>query len=140
MIPSVPQVLVNLAELVVRQAAPDLLASDRQTALGMSAALMGLAAQSWDSAAHHLVQENRALAALLDQGSAFLDARPAENPQDDLRLSVLQAINGQLRAQLIDLHIAVEGSELPEARALDAAIWRELVLSTERRLTAGSPV
>ena len=124
--PDVPSVLVEMAQLLVRNADPSVPPAERAGALGLSAALLGFAAQSWDGAAHNLVQENRAIRKLLGlQGS-----------DDDLRISALSAENGGLRQALIVRHAEVEGQDL----AMEAAIWAELVASTERRIVAGSPV
>lgn len=124
--PDVPAVLAETAALMVRNAAPDVPPAERAGALGLSAALLGFAAQAWDGAAHNLVQENRAIRALLGQAGS----------DEDLHLSVLSAENDRLRAALIALHIEVEGKD----PAKEAAIWAELVASTERRMVAGSPV
>jgi hypothetical protein len=124
--PDVSAVLVEMAGLVVRNAAPDVPPGERASALGLTAALMGFAAQAWDSAAHNLVQENRAIRELL--GLEGLD--------EDLRISALSAENGRLRQALIARHAEVEGKD----PAMEAAIWAELVASTERRMVAGSPV
>ncbi|MES2897580.1 MAG: hypothetical protein V4759_16280 [Pseudomonadota bacterium] len=124
--PDVPAVLAETAALMVRNAAPDVPPAERAGALGLSAALLGFAAQAWDGAAHNLVQENRAIRALLGEAGS----------DEDLHLSVLSAENDRLRAALIALHIEVEGKD----PAKEAAIWAELVASTERRMVAGSPV
>ncbi len=124
--PDVPAVLAETAALMVRNAAPDVPPAERAGALGLSAALLGFAAQAWDGAAHNLVQENRAIRALLDETGS----------DEDLRLSALSAENDRLRVALIALHIEVEGKD----PAKEAAIWAELVASTERRMVAGSPV
>ena len=135
MIPSVPAVLVDLAGKVAANAAPNVNPVDRASALGLSAMLMGLAAESWDSAAHHLVMENRAFRTLLAKGAAYVPP-PAEHAEDDFRLSALAAENGRLRAALIILQTAVEGRD----EAMNDAIWAELRASTERRKTQGSAV
>ena len=135
MIPPVPAVLVDLAGKVAANAAPDVNPVDRAGSLGLSAMLMGLAAEAWDSAAHHMVMENRALRGLLARGAAYVGP-PAERAEDDFRLSALGAENGRLRAALNVLHAAVEGRD----QALEAAIWAELVASTERRKIKGSAV
>ncbi|WP_332765448.1 hypothetical protein [Phenylobacterium sp.] len=124
--PDVAAVLAETAALLVRNAAPDVPPAERAGALGLSAALLGFAAQAWDGAAHNLVQENRAIRALLGEAGS----------DEDLRLSALSAENDRLRAALIALHIAVEGKD----PAKEAAIWAELVASTERRMVVGSPV
>ena len=86
-----------------------------------------MGAESWDAAAHNLVEENRAIRALL--GEAGEDT--------DLRLSALQAVNDRLRRNLIAAHIAAEqASDQPR---LDV-IWAELAASTERRKLSNSPV
>ena len=133
--PDIPAVLAELAGLVARNAAPDLDPAERAGALGLSAALLGMAAEAWDGAAQRLVEENRALRALLsDAGDrAGLDAALAGTEVDDLRISVLSAANARLRAGLIALQAAVEAEDSPEARALESRIWQELRLSTERR-------
>ena len=133
--PDIPVVLAELAGLVARNAAPDLDPAERAGALGLSAALLGMAAEAWDGAAQRLVEENHALRALLsDAGDrAGADAALAGAEDDDLRISVLSAANARLRAGLIALQAAVEAEDSPEARALESRIWEELRLSTERR-------
>lgn len=123
--PEVPSVLAELAQLLVRNADPAVQPADRASALGLSAALLGLAAQSWDGMAHNLVQENKAIRKLL--GLPGVD--------EDLRLSALSTENARLRTALIAKHIEVEGKD----PAMEAAIWAELLASTERRMVAGSP-
>lgn len=132
--PDIPAVLAELAGLVARNAAPDLNPAERAGALGLSAALLGMAAEAWDGAAQRLVEENRALRALLsDAGDlAGPDTALAGAEDDDLRISALSAANARLRAGLIALHAAVEAEDSPEARALESRIWEELRLSTER--------
>ncbi len=124
--PEVPHVLGEMAQLLVRNADPSVPPAERAGALSLTAALLGFAAQAWDGMAHNLVQENRAIRKLLGLDGA----------DEDLRLSVLSAENGRLRQALIEKHAEVEGQD----PAMDAAIWAELVASTERRMVAGSPV
>ncbi len=120
MTPDVPSVLAELAQLVLRNAAPDVPDGERANALSLSSMLLGLAAEVWDGAAENLVQENRALATLLDDTAA----------ESDLRLSVLRAENARLRGRLIAAHIAAERAG---DTAREDAIWAELRASTERR-------
>lgn len=135
MIPSVPAVLVDLAGKVMANAMPDANPTDRAATLGLSAMLMGLAAEAWDGAAHNLVMENRAIRGLLARGAAYVPP-PEERAEDDFRLSALAAENARLRAALITLQIAVEGRD----EAMNDAIWAELRASTERRKQQGSAV
>jgi hypothetical protein len=120
-------VLIELAGLMARNAEPGVPDGERANALRLSAGLLAMAAERWDSAADNLVRENRALAALLDDTAA----------QDDLRVSALGAENARLRARLIEAHIAAE--QAGDAQRLDA-IWAELVASTERRKISMAPV
>jgi len=120
MTPDVPSVLSELAGLLVRNAAPDVPDAERASALGLSSMLLALAAEVWDGAAENLVQENRALAVLLDD----------EASEASLRLSALRAENARLRARLIEAHVAAERAG---DAARDEAIWAELRASTERR-------
>ena len=120
MTPDVASVLSELALVLVRNAAPDVPAAERTNALTLSSMLLNLAAEVWDSAAENLVQENRTLAVLLED----------EAKETDLRLSALRAENARLRGLLIKAHIAAE--VVADTRR-EAAIWAELVASTERR-------
>ena len=120
MTPDVPSVLSELAGLLVRNAAPDVPDAERASALGLSSMLLALAAEVWDGAAENLVQENRALAVLLDD----------EASEASLRLSALRAENARLRARLIEAHVAAERAG---DAARDEAIWAGLRASTERR-------
>ena len=120
MTPQVPTVLSELALLAMRNAGPGVPDGERQNELTLTAMLLGVAAEVWDAAAEHLVRENRALAALLNDGAG----------EADLRLSVLRAANARLRGRLIAAHIAAEQAG---DTARDAAIWAELIASTERR-------
>jgi len=120
MTPEVSSVLSELAGLLVRNAAPDVPDAERASALGLSSMLLALAAEVWDGAAENLVQENRALAALLDDTAS----------EASLNLSALRAENARLRARLIQAHIAAEKAG---DTAREEAIWAELRASTERR-------
>jgi hypothetical protein len=127
MTPAVPSVLAELAGLLVRNSLPNVPDGERANALGLSAMLLSLAAEVWDGMAAMLVEENRAFRALLGEAGA----------DEDLRISALKAQNDRLRARLIEAHAAAEDSGDSER---DAAIWAELVASTERRKLSVSPV
>lgn len=125
--PAVPAVLAELAALLMKNAAPDAPAPERASDLGLSAMLLGVLAETWDRQAHILVEENRALRALLGERGA--DA--------DFHLSALKTENDRLRSALIDAHAAAEAAG--DAPRL-AAIWAELVAATERRKLSTAPV
>jgi hypothetical protein len=125
--PEVPAVLLQLAAVIGRNAAPGVPEPERASDLGITALLLAIAAEVWDGAAAKLVDENRALRDLLGERGS----------DEDLRLSALKAANERLRARLIDAQVAAEQAG-DEAR--QAAIWAELVRSTERRLLSVSLV
>jgi hypothetical protein len=125
--PKAPSVLAELAGLLVRSAMPGVAEAERASDLGLSAALLGVAAEIWDRQAHILVEENRAVRALLGEVGA----------DGDLHISALQAENDRLRAALIEAHAAAEASDDAERQA---AIWAELVAATERRRLSTAPV
>jgi hypothetical protein len=113
----------------------------RQAGVGMLAALLIAVREEFDRAAARRVEENAALRALFAQAAgvvadAALAARlrdAAASRDESLLVPALEASNQRLRALLIALHAQVETLTTPDARALDAAIWRELAVSTERR-------
>lgn len=125
--PPVPAVLAELAGVMIRNAMPGVADGERASDLGLSAALLAMAAEVWDRQAHILVEENRAIRALL--GEAGEDS--------DLRLSVLKAENDRLRTALVEAHAAAEAAG---DTAREAAIWAELIAATERRRLASAPV
>ncbi len=127
MTPPVPAVLAELAALAIRNAAPGIPDGERANALGLTASLLAIAAETWDAAAHHLVEENQAIRALIGE--------TGDDP--DLRISALQRENNRLRDALIALHTRAEadGDE-----PLQVRIWAELVASTERRRLSTAPV
>jgi len=125
--PQVPAVLMQLAAIVGRNAMPGVPEPERASDLGLTALLLGIAAEIWDGAAAKLVEENRALRTLLAEPGA----------DDDLRLSALKAANDRLRGKLIEAQIAAE--QAGDVARQDA-IWAELVRSTERRLLSVSLV
>ena len=125
--PPVPAVLAELAGLMIRNAAPDVPPAERASDLGLSALLLGVAAEVWDRQAHILVEENRVVRALLGEAGG----------DTDLRLSALQAENNRLRQALIDAHAAAEATG---DTAREAAIWAELVAATDRRKLSTAPV
>lgn len=146
--PDVAQVLADLAGRVARNAAPQVPAAQRAGELGLSAMLLGLAAEMWDGAAEILVQENAALRGLLASGARVSqdNARRrwlvelAGGRDASLRLSALQDANAELRVALIALHAELEGRDDAEAKGLEADIWRELVAGAQRRRLSGSPI
>lgn len=127
MTPAVPPVLYEMAGLLIRNAMPGVAEAERQSDLSLTALLLTITAEVWDRQAAILVEENRAIRAILGE--------TGDDP--DLRLSALQAENNRLRLALTEAHAAAEASG---DTAREAAIWAELVAGTERRKLSTSPV
>ena len=137
--------LAQLSAWLTRDLAPGV-APYQQSALGMSAGLIGMTIEEADRAVARRVEENAAIRGLLARGADLVEARFSARLQAlaggadaSLLVSALEAGNAELRAALIDLHAAVEALDGEAARALEADIWTELRASTERRrLSAGT--
>jgi hypothetical protein len=125
--PKVPPVMAELAGLLLRNAAPGVPEPERASDLSLSAMLLVVAGEMWDRAAAILVEENRAIRALLGE----------TGDDGDLRISALSAENDRLRAALIEAHAMAEAAG---DTAREAAIWAELAASTERRKLSMAPV
>jgi hypothetical protein len=57
----------------------------------------------------------------------------ADTRDSDFHISALEKQNCDLRAALIELHAHVETQPGPDARRIEATIWKELLESTKRR-------
>jgi len=108
--------------------------------------LLLLASQEWDHSAERLTLENAATRELFAAAAPALAGELRERVQaaarssdPGLRISELVAANDELRRLLIELHAHVEERDDAQAAEIDAAIWRELVRSTERRQLPASP-
>jgi len=110
-----------------------------------SVSVMGLMltqlADEFERAAARRVEENRALRRLFAEAvDAVADddlrdrlAAASRGDDPDLTVSALEQGNCELRALLIELHAHVEELDSQAARRVEAEIWRELIVSTERR-------
>ncbi len=137
------ETLVNLATDVL----PTIQPAFRQGALGTQLMLLATVAEEFERAAARRVEENQALRVIFasaqalpldpDLGVRLAEASLREDP--DLRVTVLDAANDELRALLIELHAAVEALDGPVAQEIEEAIWQELALSTERRKISTAP-
>lgn len=134
--PTVPIVAAELASRFRNDILPEL-TGFRANIAGMAAAMLDMIGEEWDRAAARLVEENRAVQTLLRQGAEVLDepafAKAADQGEEDLRISALEAANAHLRTALIDLQEKVELASSDGARQLEKAIWKELRRSVERR-------
>jgi hypothetical protein len=130
-----------MAGALMVDVAPNVTPPYRQASVFANALLLTNIREEIDRIAERRVDENRALRALFAQATAVvrdpaLRARLAEaaaSPEGSLLISALDASNAALRQLLIEVHAHVEDHDSPDARRLEASLWRELRISTERR-------
>jgi hypothetical protein len=145
--PEIPNVLEIIAGTLLFDVAPHVTPSYRQSSIGVTAMLLGMVREEWDRAAARRIEENAALRALFGAAvSAVADTdlrrrleAAAVSSDSSFLVSELERENDALRALLIELHAQVEQETSAEAREIEAAIWRELAASTERRRLALAP-
>lgn len=145
--PDVDVALQIIAGSLLTEIAPKLPDDYSQRNGLLTAMLLQSASEEWDRAAARRVEENRALRRLFSEaapeiGDEALRARlESADAEEDLSLRIcdLNRSNDQLRALLIELHAHVEELETEAARRIDAAIWEELRISTERRALSMAP-
>jgi len=130
---------------LLEEVAPHLTGSWEQAVVMRHVVLLPVVRQELERGVQRRVEENAAMRAVFAQAlqvvnDADLLARLKEavaSHEESLLVSVLDASNHRLRALLTDLHAHIDtGSEprtVPAVQALETAIWRELVASTERR-------
>ena len=145
--PDVDLTLQLIAASLVAEVAPKISDDYTQRNSMLTAMLLQIAAEEWDRAAARRVEENGALRRLFDAAApeigdpglrARLEAASGEE-EESLRISDLNRSNDGLRTLLIELHTHVEEIDTETARRIEAAIWRELRVSTERRALSLAP-
>ncbi len=144
--PSVDVILGRLSASLLTEVAPLVSVDYVQRNLGLVAMLLGFATEEWDRAVEWRVEENREIRKVLRESASVvtdgaLRARLGEAAagEEGLKVSVLDRANDGLRALLIELHEHVESLDTPAARQVEAAIWGELLASTERRALSLAP-
>ena len=145
--PDVPKLLEVLSARLLFDVAPNVQPSYRQQSVGLTGILLTMVKEETERAAARRVEENAALRALFGRAATQLGdgelkrklAEAAASRDPSLLLTELERANAELRALLIELHAQVEEQSAPWARALDAEIWRELAVSTERRRLSLAP-
>jgi hypothetical protein len=145
--PDPSHVLERVLQSLLTEIAPAVQPAYRQASVTMHAMLLASVREEMDRAAARRVEENAALRALFAEAAprvrdATLRERlaSAARTQDaSLRVPDLETGNLALRGLLIELHAHVEALDGPEARRIEAAIWRELAASTERRRLSIAP-
>jgi hypothetical protein len=145
--PDVDLMLQLIAASLMTEIAPKISDDYTQRNSMLTAMLLQNAAEEWDRAAARRVEENGALRRLFaevapeigDPGlRARLEAASGEE-EESLRISDLNRSNDRLRTLLIELHAHLEEIDSDTARRIEATIWQELRVSTERRALSLAP-
>jgi hypothetical protein len=139
--PEIERVLEVCAIGLMGDVAPHVSPSYRQATVLSTAVVLTSVREELDRIVERRVVENRALRELFrdalpaveDAALAERLAAAADEAETGWRVSALEAANARLRGLLIELHAHVESLASPAARRVEAAIWRELQASTERR-------
>jgi hypothetical protein len=144
--PNIEAVCKKMAEDLLERVLPAISPAYHQGTVGMMATLFSIIGEEWDRAASRRIEENDRIREL------FRDAAPgvtdevfkhrisalADTKDRDFHISALETNNCDLRAALVELHAHVETQPGPDARRIEAAIWKELLASTERRRLASA--
>jgi len=145
--PDVDVTLQLIAASLMTEVAPKISDDYIQRNSMLTAMLLQIAAEEWDRAAARRVEENDAMRRLFAEAApeiedrdlrARLEAASGEE-EESLRISDLNRSNDRLRTLLIELHAHLEEIDSDTARRIEAAIWQELRVSTERRALSLAP-
>ncbi len=139
--PNVEAVCKKMAEDLLVRVLPAITPAYHQGTVGMMATMFAIIGEEWDRAASRRIEENHRLRELFREAApcvnnAALSRRLlalADSTDRDFHISALEKSNCDLRAALIELHAYVETQTGPDARRIEAAIWKDLLESTERR-------
>ncbi len=145
--PEVDQTLQLLAETVLGEIAPKLPDDYARRNAQIVGMLMAAALEQWDRAAEIRLEENRSIRALFRRAIPVVSDDALRTRLEDLasrrrssvRIGALNADNDALRSLLIELQEHLEGLDTTAARRIEAATWKELLASTERRKLSISP-
>ncbi len=143
--PEVNEILTGVLGAVMTDIAPHLPGGYSQGSMSMIALLMIFAAQEYDRAADVRARENAAMRALFadvtGKGAGAVPdpdlrarlQKAANEADESLKVSVLNASNSTLKELLIELHMLAEESDAPWAKAADEMIWALLAEFTAAR-------
>jgi hypothetical protein len=139
--PKIEAVCQTMAADLITRVIPAISPTYHQGTVGMIASILSIIGEEWDRAASRRVEENDAIRKLFREAVPQVNdatfkqrlSAMSETSDHDLHISALEKSNCELRATLIELHAQVESQPGPEARGIEAAIWKELRDSTERR-------
>jgi hypothetical protein len=146
--PDTDFVLRMIATKLVSEVAPTI--GDRyvRSNLEVAAALLLVAAEDYDRAAHVRAEENRAIRELLRGRGPGVDEPAlrarllagAETSDESLRVRDLDRMNAALRTLLVELHAHADRRTDAWAAETRAAVWRELAAGVERRAIGFYPL
>lgn len=139
--PNVEAVCRKMAEDLLVRVLPEVSPTYHQGTVGMVASVFSIIGEEWDRAASRRIEENDRIRELFREAApcvndAVLKSRVlalADTRDSDFHISALEKQNCDLRAALIELHAHVETQPGPDARRIEATIWKELLESTKRR-------
>jgi hypothetical protein len=139
--PEPSHALERLMQALLGDVMPNVQPSYRQASVMANAMIVAAVREEIDRAAARRVEENAALRALFADAAAAVEdaalgerlAAAARSSDASLLVPALDESNRALRSLLIELHAHVEALPGDAARRVEAAIWRELAASTERR-------
>lgn len=139
--PDPTTVLDGVSATLIVDVIPHIGTSYGQQAVAGAATLLAAARDEIERGVARRVEENRAMRRLFADGrdavadpelaAALRDA--AEGQDGSLMLTDVDLENRRLRGLLLRLHVHVEELATAPAKRVEAAIWRELRASTERR-------
>ena len=139
--PNVEAVCKKMAEDLLVRVLPAISPTYHQGTVGMVASIFSIISEEWDRAASRRIEENERIRELFRKAAPCVNDEVfklrllalADIEDRDFHVSALEKNNCDLRAALIELHAHVEMQSGPDARSIEAAIWKELMESTERR-------
>jgi hypothetical protein len=145
--PEPAHALERLMQALLGDLMPNVQPSYRQASVLVHGMIVGVIREEVDRAAARRVEENAALRTLFADAAALVTdhalrerlAAAARTSDPSLLIPALEEANRSLRALLIELHAHVDTLTGEPARNLEAAIWRELAASTERRKLSLGP-
>ncbi len=126
---------------------PALGSSYEQSSAMVLGVMLSAVREELERVASRRVEENQILRALFADAAIHVEDTTLQSrleaastsKEPSLRVSDLERSNCELRGLLIELHTHVETLDTPEASRIEQAIWRELVVSTERRKLSIGP-
>lgn len=139
--PEPAHALERLMQALLGDVMPNVQPSYRQASVMANAMMVGAMREEIDRAAARRIEENAALRALYADAAPVVKdsalrervAAAARSSDASLLVPALDESNRALRTLLIELHAHIEQLPGDAARRVDAAIWKELAASTERR-------